>query len=72
MSGINIGHRAILKVVRMVFKGSVVILRCLVHIRRMSWIWLKQDPKSLAGQELLSISTGLQRKKMAVLVKGIL
>ena len=55
------GHRAILKAVRKVFKGKVVIQRCLVHIQRMSRIWLTQDPKSPAGRELLSITQQIHK-----------
>jgi transposase-like protein len=63
------GHRAILKAIKRVFKGKVPVQRCLVHIQRMSRIWLTQEPKSIAGQELLritqkihTIETELQRQ----------
>jgi transposase-like protein len=50
------GHRAILKAVRRVFRKEVPVQRCLVHIQRMSRIWLTQEPKSPAGRELLAIT----------------
>jgi hypothetical protein len=50
------GHRAILKAIRKVFKRSVPTQRCLVHIQRMSRIWLTQEPKSVAGKQLLNIT----------------
>jgi transposase-like protein len=50
------GHRAILKAIRKVFKGKVLIQRCLVHIQRMSKVWLTKAPRSIAGQELLKIT----------------
>jgi hypothetical protein len=55
------GHRSILKAVRKVFKGSIKLQRCLVHIQRMSRIWLTREPKSTAGRELLSITQQLHR-----------
>jgi len=55
------GHRAILKAVRKVFKGKVVIQRCLVHIQRMSRIWPTQDPKSPDGRDLLSITQQIHK-----------
>lgn len=55
------GHRSILKAVRKVFKGSVKLQRCLVHIQRMSKIWLTQEPKSIAGRELLSLTQQIHR-----------
>jgi len=55
------GHRSILKAVKKVFKGKVKLQRCLVHIQRMSRIWLTQEPKSIAGQELLSITRWIHR-----------
>lgn len=50
------GHKSILKAVKKVFKEEVLIQRCLVHIQRMSRIWLTKEPKSIAGQELLRIT----------------
>ena len=55
------GHRAILKAVRKVFKGRIIIQRCLVHIQRMSRIWLTKEPKSICGQELLKITHQIHR-----------
>lgn len=50
------GHRAILKAVKKVFKKEVVVQRCLVHIQRMSRIWLTKSPQSMAGKELLQLT----------------
>jgi hypothetical protein len=50
------GHRAILKAIKKVFKGQVPVQRCLVHIQRMSRIWLTQEPQTEAGKQLLRIS----------------
>jgi len=50
------GHKAILKAIRMAFRNQVKVQRCLVHIQRMSRIWLTLEPKSIAGKELLSIT----------------
>ena len=50
------GHRAILKAIKKVFKNNVPVQRCLVHIQRMSRIWLTKEPKSIAGKQLLSIT----------------
>ncbi|MFN8432369.1 MAG: transposase [Spirosomataceae bacterium] len=55
------GHRAVLKAVRKVYKSSVVIQRCLVHIQRMARIWLTKSPLSLAGLELLKITQVIHR-----------
>jgi len=57
------GHPAILKAIRKVYKKSVVIQRCLVHIQRMSRIWLTKSPKSIPGQELLRITQQIHRIK---------
>lgn len=48
------GHKAILKAIRMVFRSQVKVQQCLVHIQRMSRIWLTLEPKSIAGKELLN------------------
>jgi len=50
------GHRAILKAVKKVFGKEVMLQRCLVHIQRMSRIWLTRAPQSLAGKELLQLT----------------
>jgi hypothetical protein len=50
------GRRAILKAIKKVFKGQVPVQRCLVHIQRMSRIFLTQEPKSPAGRHLLHIT----------------
>jgi transposase-like protein len=50
------GHRAILKAIKKAFKDTVPIQRCLVHIQRMSRIWLTKEPKSIAGKQLLQIT----------------
>ena len=55
------GHRAILKAVRKAFKGQVALQRCLVHIQRMSRIWLTQEPKSSAGRDLLAITQQIHK-----------
>lgn len=55
------GHRAILKAIRKVFKHSVPTQRCLVHIQRMSRIWLTYEPKSLAGKQLLVITQQIHK-----------
>lgn len=49
------GHRAILKSIKKVFKKSVVIQRCVVHLERQCRTWLTKNPKSQAGKELLKI-----------------
>ena len=53
------GHRAILKAIRKVFKNEVIIQRCLVHIQRMSRIWLTKAPKSIPGWQLLKLTQQL-------------
>ena len=53
------GHRAILKAIRKVFKQEVIVQRCLVHIQRMSRIWLTKAPKSIVGQELRKLTQQL-------------
>ncbi|MBI3232735.1 MAG: transposase [Bacteroidetes bacterium] len=50
------GHRATLKAIRKVFQGKIIVQRCLVHIQRMSCIWLTQEPKSMVAKELLKIT----------------
>lgn len=45
------GHKSLLKAVRYSCP-EVVVQRCLVHLQRMSRIWLSTNPKSVAGQEL--------------------
>ena len=55
------GHRAILKAIRKVFKKNIVVQRCLVHIQRMSRIWLTKEPKSIAGRELRSLTQQIHR-----------
>jgi hypothetical protein len=49
------GHRSILKSIKIVYKKSIVIQRCVVHVERQCSIWLTKNPKSQAGQELLKI-----------------
>lgn len=55
------GHRGTLKAIRKVFKDQILIQRCLVHIQRMSRIWLTSGPKSLAGMELLELTQKIHR-----------
>lgn len=55
------GHRSILKAIRKVFKGGIRVQRCLVHIQRMSRIWLTKAPKSIVGQELLRLTQQIHR-----------
>jgi len=55
------GHRAILKAIRKVFKKDIIVQRCVVHIQRMSRIWLTKAPQSVAGQELLNITHQIHR-----------
>ena len=55
------GHKAILKAIRKVFKKKMIIQRCLVHIQRMSRIWLTKEPKSIAARELRSITQQIHR-----------
>jgi len=55
------GHRAILKAVKKAFRGQVKVQRCLVHIQRMSRIWLTLEPKSPAGRDLLSITQRIHK-----------
>jgi hypothetical protein len=55
------GHRAILKAIRKVFKKDIIVQRCVVHIQRMSRIWLTKAPQSVAGQELLKITQQIHR-----------
>ena len=49
------GHPSILKAIKKVYKNDVIMQRCVVHIQRMSRIWLTKEPKSLAGINLLYI-----------------
>jgi len=55
------GHRAILKAIRKVFRKDIIVQRCVVHIQRMSRIWLTKAPQSVAGQELLRITQQIHR-----------
>jgi hypothetical protein len=55
------GHRAILKAIKSVFRGKVPVQRCLVHIQRMSRIWLTKEPKSIAGKQLLRITQQIHK-----------
>jgi hypothetical protein len=48
------GHKALLKAIRDICP-HVVVQRCLIHIQRMSRIWLTQKPQSTAGQSLRRI-----------------
>jgi hypothetical protein len=50
------GHRAILKAIKKVFRKEIIVQRCLVHIQRMSRIWLTKAPKSIAAQELRKLT----------------
>jgi transposase-like protein len=52
------GHRAQLKAIRKVCK-YVALQRCLVHIQRMCMIWLRMNPKTVAGIELRRIVSKL-------------
>jgi len=49
------GHRSILKSIKKVFKKTVVVQRCVVHVERQCCTWLTKNPKSYAGQELRKI-----------------
>lgn len=55
------GHRAILKAIRKVFKKNIIVQRCLVHIQRMSRIWLTKSPKGVVAQELLLLTQQLHK-----------
>lgn len=48
------GHKATLKAIRKVYP-DVIIQRCLVHVHRMSNVWLRQKPKTQATIELKRI-----------------
>ena len=48
------GHRALLKAIHDVFP-TMIVQRCLVHVQRMSLIYLTQRPKTEAGIELRSL-----------------
>jgi len=50
------GHPAILKAIKKVFKKDIVVQRCLVHIQRMSRIWLTKTPQSITAQELRKLT----------------
>jgi len=54
------GHKAILKAIRKTCK-DVTVQRCLVHIQRMSRIWLTMRPQSEAGKQLRMIISQLHR-----------
>ncbi len=56
------GHAAILKAIKVVFKG-IPIQRCLVHIQRMCLIWLTSKPKSIPGQELRELCLLINKVK---------
>lgn len=56
------GHRALLKAIKKVYP-DVVIQRCLVHIQRMSLIWLTHRPKTQAGKDLRDIVLHLHQIK---------
>lgn len=49
------GHKSILKAIKIVFKKTVVVQRCVVHVERQCSTWLTKNPKSQAGQDLLKI-----------------
>ena len=55
------GHRAILKAIRKVYSNRMVVQRCLVHIQRMSRIWLTKEPKSIAARELRTLTQQIHR-----------
>ncbi len=59
------GHRAILKAVRKSCKEAT-LQRCLVHIQRMSRIWLTARPLSDAGKELRAIVSQLHLIKTSL------
>jgi len=48
------GHKALLKAIRKIYP-QIIIQRCLVHIQRMSLIWLTRFPKTEAGMDLRKI-----------------
>jgi len=52
------GHKALLKAIKKVCKGTIV-QRCIIHIQRMCRIWLTIKPKSEAGCELRIIVSQL-------------
>jgi hypothetical protein len=45
------GHKSILKAIKKSLP-DVIVQRCLVHIQRMSLLWLTRFPKHIAGAEL--------------------
>jgi transposase-like protein len=55
------GHGAILKAIKKVFGSQILVQRCLVHIQRMSRIWLTKEPKNQAGRQLLSITQQIHK-----------
>lgn len=57
------GHRATLKAIKKAFKKEIIVQRCLVHIQRMSRIWLTKAPKSIVAQELLKLTQQIHRIK---------
>lgn len=48
------GQRGLLAAVRSVWPQAL-IQRCVIHVHRQSRLWLTQEPKTRAGQELLAI-----------------
>ena len=39
----------------------MIVQRCVVHIQRMSRIWLTQEPKSIAGKQLLALTQQIHK-----------
>jgi hypothetical protein len=54
------GHKALLKAIRKACKG-VILQRCIIHVQRMSRIWLTMNPKSEAGLALRIIVNQLHK-----------
>ncbi len=54
------GHKATLKAIKQVYP-NMIIQRCIVHVHRMSLIWLRQKPKTQASIELRQIINLLPR-----------
>lgn len=52
------GHKAVLKAIREVYP-NVIIQRCLVHIQRMSRLWLTSRAKTDCARQLLALSQQL-------------
>lgn len=48
------GHKSILKAIKKAMP-KVIVQRCLVHLQRMSLIWITRTPKYEAGKELRQI-----------------